>query len=56
MKTIIVHLLKEWGIKAVLNEMISVLKNTKDQTLIELATDLQTALDKFEKREKKVGE
>lgn len=55
MKTIVVHLLKEWGIKAVLNELISLLKKTNDLSLVELSEDLQASLKRYENREKKAA-
>lgn len=55
MKSIIVQLLKEWGVKAVLNEFISFLKKTDDLSLVELSQDLQASLRRYEDREKKAA-
>lgn len=55
MKSIIVQLLKEWGVKAVLNELISFLKKTDDLSLVELSQDLQASLRRYEEREKKAA-
>ena len=55
MKSIIVQLLKEWGVKAVLNELISFLKKTDDLSLVELSQDLQASLRRYEDREKKAA-
>lgn len=53
MKDIIAKLLKEWGVKLVLREMISILKNSDDANLKKLSVDLQTALSNYEDRDSK---
>lgn len=56
MKDVIANLLKEWGVKVVLKEMISILKNSNDKSLLKLAADLKVALDNYENREQaKIG-
>ncbi|HVI42715.1 MAG TPA: hypothetical protein VM577_19045 [Anaerovoracaceae bacterium] len=56
MKDIVANLLKEWGVKMVLKEMISFLKKSNDKSLLKLADDLKVALDNYENREQaKIG-
>ena len=56
MKDIVANLLKEWGVKLVLKEMIAILKNSNDKSLQKLAAELKTALDNYENREQaKIG-
>lgn len=51
MKDIVAGLIKKWGVKLVLKELISVLNNSNDDSLNKLAKELQTALDKWERGE-----
>lgn len=56
MKDVIANLLKEWGVKLVLKEMIAVLQRSDDKSLQKLAADLKVALDNYENREQaKIG-
>jgi hypothetical protein len=52
MKEILKQLLKEWGVKLVLKEMISICRDSDDKPMRELASDLHTSLDRYENREK----
>ena len=52
-KKMISDMIKRWGVKLVLRELISVLEKSHDENLVELARDLYDALKKYEKRSDK---
>lgn len=49
---LIADLIKKWGISLVLREIINVLSKFSDEKVLELSSDIQDALDKFERSTK----
>lgn len=49
-KKIISDMIKRWGVKLVLRELISVLEKSHDEKLVELSRDLYDALKKYERK------
>ena len=60
MKSIILELLRKYGIKLVLREIVDMLRNTRKDNEERLAVDIEEAMRAYERREqgkrKKVGD
>lgn len=54
MKNIIKNLLKEWGIKLVLGEIVDILRDMSDAPSQRLANDIRKALDTYDRADAKL--